>query len=145
MTDVGLTHIALPMTNPQRSLAFYQKYANMEVVHRRADPETGREVVWLSDHTRPFVIVLLEVETVKHPLKPSAHLGVGCKSKAEVDRLAQLAKNEDCLILGPSEEGPPVGYWAILKDPDGHTLELAYGQQVALTVFATHSSDLKTT
>lgn len=134
MTDIGLTHIALPMTNLQQSVAFYQKYANMEIVHRRTHEETGREVVWLSDHTRPFVIVLLEVEAVKYPLKPSAHLGVGCKSREEVDCLAQMAKNEGCLLMGPLDEGFPVGYFAILQDPDGHTLELAYGQEVALAV-----------
>jgi hypothetical protein len=27
-----------------------------------------------------------------------------------------------------------VGYWALLRDPDGHNLELSYGQQVALAV-----------
>ena len=30
--------------------------------------------------------------------------------------------------------GPPVGYWAFLRDPDGHTLEVSFGQQVGLTV-----------
>jgi len=27
-----------------------------------------------------------------------------------------------------------VGYWVFVSDPDGHTLELAYGQEVTLTV-----------
>jgi hypothetical protein len=27
-----------------------------------------------------------------------------------------------------------VGYWAFLQDPDGHTLELSYGQEFGLTV-----------
>lgn len=26
---------------------------------------------------------------------------------------------------------PPVGYWALIRDPDGHTLEVAYGQDLA--------------
>ena len=134
MSDIGLTHIALPMTHPQQSVAFYQKYAHMEVVHRRTNRESGHEVLWLSDHTRPFVIVLIEVETVTHPLKPSAHLGVGCKSRAEIDRLAQMAQEEGCLLMEPADEGPPVGYYAILQDPDGHTLELAHGQEIALAV-----------
>ena len=36
--------------------------------------------------------------------------------------------------LGPIDSGEPVGYWAFLSDPDGHTLELAFGQEVGLTV-----------
>ena len=34
------------------------------------------------------MIVLIEVEKIEHPLLPIAHLGVGCASRADVDRLA---------------------------------------------------------
>jgi catechol 2,3-dioxygenase-like lactoylglutathione lyase family enzyme len=51
MTDVGLTHIALPAADIDRSVAFYSKYAFMQVVHRRKDQHTGAEVVWISDGT----------------------------------------------------------------------------------------------
>jgi catechol 2,3-dioxygenase-like lactoylglutathione lyase family enzyme len=128
MHDVGLTHVALPVADLDASIAFYAKYARMRVVHRR--PGT----VWLSDQTRPFVIVLLAADEVEHPLRPFAHLGVGCESRAEVDRLCALARDEQCLIGGPNDYGPPVGYWAFLRDPDGHTLEVAFGQEVALAV-----------
>ncbi len=100
----------------------------MQVVHRR----TG--VVWLSDKTRPFVIVLAETPTVDHPLLPFAHLGVGCPSREEVDRLAAQARDDGCLVSGPLDYGPPVGYWAFIRDPDGHTLEVSFGQEVGLTV-----------
>jgi catechol 2,3-dioxygenase-like lactoylglutathione lyase family enzyme len=138
MVDVGLTHVALPATNIDASIAFYAKYAQMQVVHRRTDQETHAEVVWLSDHTRPFVIVLIEVPSVAHPLLPFAHLGVGCATRDEVDRLCAEAQSEGCLRFGPLDSGYPVGYWALLADPDGHTLELSFGQEVALTV--AHSS-----
>ena len=92
MTDVGLTHIALPVTSPAASIAFYERYAAMRVVHRRVDPADGREVVWLSDGTRPFVIVLIGADRVASPLLPIAHLGVGCASRADVDRLAAEAR-----------------------------------------------------
>ena len=128
MHDLGLTHVALTSTDLDASIAFWSRFARMQVVHRR----TG--VVWLSDKTRPFVIVLAEVPTVDHPLLPFAHLGVGCVSREEVDRLAALAKDDDCLVSGPLDYGPPVGYWAFLKDPDGHTLEISFGQEVGLTV-----------
>ncbi|HXG66603.1 MAG TPA: VOC family protein [Blastocatellia bacterium] len=134
MPDIGLTHIALPVSNMERSIAFYAKYARMEVVHRRADAETGSDVAWVSDRTRPFVLVLIGVARVEAPLLPSAHLGVGCASREEVDRLCREAEAEGLLRMGPEDAGYPVGYWALLSDPDGHTLELSYGQEVALTV-----------
>jgi catechol 2,3-dioxygenase-like lactoylglutathione lyase family enzyme len=134
MSDVGLTHVALPVTHIDTSIAFYAKYARMQVVHRRTDRETHTEVVWLSDRTRPFVIVLIEVPKVAHPLLPSAHLGVGCATREEVDRLCEEARSEGRLRYGPLDSGYPVGYWALIADPDGHTLEVSFGQEVALAV-----------
>lgn len=134
MSDVGLTHVALPVTNVEASLAFYERYAGMHVVHRRVDPADGRTVVWISDGTRPFVIVLIQADRVASPLVPIAHLGVGCASRAEVDRLVAEARAEERPAWGPTDSPPPVGYWALISDPDGHTLEISHGQEVALTV-----------
>lgn len=135
MADHGLTHIALPVSNLDCSAEFYAKFAAMTVVQRRpqtADPT--REVAWLSDLTRPFVLVLAET-TVKHPLGPFAHLGVACETKAEVDRLATVAKQDACFRSGPfGAVGEPAGYFVNLDDPDGHTLELSFGQDIGLAV-----------
>lgn len=134
MKDIGLTHIALQVRNIEKSVAFYKHYAAMEIVHERKDESTGSHVVWISDKTRPFVIVLIESKEITAVLSPFAHLGVGCKSRDEVDRLCQEARAEGILIDGPTDSLYPVGYWAFLQDPDGHTLEISYGQEVGLTV-----------
>ena len=107
-----MTHVALPVTDLERSTAFYADYANMRVVHRRP------EIVWLSDGTRPFVLVLIEAARVPDPLRPFAHLGVGCATREEVDRLCDRARADAILIGGPNDSGPPVGYWAFIRDPD---------------------------
>jgi len=60
MVDRGLTHVALSVSHLNDSIAFYTQYTRMQVVHRRTVPTTGCEVAWLSDQTRPFVIVLSE-------------------------------------------------------------------------------------
>ena len=116
----------------------------MEIVHQRADGHS--RVAWVSDRTRPFVIVLIEVPSmIPRPLLrlatgllrmvvPFEHMGVGCASREDLDRLCEQAKADGCLSRGPNDAGPPVGYWAFLTDPDGHTLELSYGQGVGLTV-----------
>jgi catechol 2,3-dioxygenase-like lactoylglutathione lyase family enzyme len=139
--DRGLTHVALTVSDLAASVAFYADYAGFEVVHERHDPETGSGVAWISDRTRPFVIVLIEVAEPTHPLAGSNHLGVGVSSRDEVDRLAAKAKAEGRLEMGPTDSGYPVGYWAFVADPDGHMLELSYGQEVGLTVVADGSSD----
>lgn len=128
MSDIGLTHVALPVHSLEASMAFYAKYANMHPVHRRPG------VVWVSDHTRPFAVVLIETSSEIHPLLPIAHLGVGVRSRDEVDQLCQLAREEQCLLREPKDSGPPVGYWGLIRDPDGHTLEVAYGQELGLAV-----------
>jgi catechol 2,3-dioxygenase-like lactoylglutathione lyase family enzyme len=145
-TDRGLTHVALPVGNVAASLDFYRRFADMDVVHRRRDEQTGDEVVWVSDRTRPFVIVLIEYRPAAVAGSGSAahgagggltgfsHLGVGCETRAEVDRRCDLARDEGRTVLGPQDSGPPVGYWAFITDPDGNNLELSHGQEVGLTV-----------
>lgn len=114
------------------SVAFYERYADMQVVHRRDD--TSGPVVWISDLTRPFVVVLIQVPEVRSVLGGFNHLGVGVASRQEVDRRAAMAADEGRLVYGPVDEGEPVGYWAFIRDPDGHQLEVSFGQEVALAV-----------
>lgn len=132
MIDIGLTHIALPVSNLEQSIQFYAAYANMQVAHRRIDAETGVAVAWLTDHTRPFAIVLIQTDSVHPVLSPLAHLGVGCKSREVVDLLCDKARQAGVLVEEPKDSGYPVGYRAFLRDPDGHTLELTYGQEIGL-------------
>lgn len=132
--DLGLTHVALPVTDIEASLDFYDRYGGLAPVHRRHDAETDTTVVWISDRTRPFVVVLIEQAAVSGGLSGFAHLGVGCESRDEVDRRCERARSEGLAVLGPLDSGYPVGYWAMIPDPDGHNLELSYGQAVGLTV-----------
>lgn len=134
MIDIGFTHIALPVTNIDKSINFYSNYAEMQVIHRRIDAETGVTVAWLCDGTRPFAIVLIQTDSVHSILSPIAHLGVGCKSREHMNTLCEKAKQEGVLLQEPKDSGYPIGYWAFLQDPDGHTLELSYGQEIGLTV-----------
>ncbi|HLO87858.1 MAG TPA: VOC family protein [Nostocaceae cyanobacterium] len=134
MSDIGLTHVALEVSNINHSIAFYQKYAQMQVVHQRSDQASSINVAWISDLTRPFVIVLLEKSSVPQQPKTVAHLGVGCRSREEVTRLCSEAQAEGLLLEGPHDSGYPIGYWGFIRDPDGHILEVAYGQEVGLTV-----------
>ena len=130
MADLGLTHVALTVSNVDASISFYEKYAHLKVVNRRVDRTTQSDVAWIGDSIHPFVIVLLKMPKVDGALLPESHLGVACESREEVDRLCNQAHLEGILLKGPIDSPPPVGYWAYIRDPDGHTLEISYGQEV---------------
>jgi len=133
--DHGITHVALPVTDLSASLDFYDRYARMQVVHRRTDPDSGTSVAWISDLTRPFVIVLIEAPALDERLGGAyCHVGLGVASREDVDKLCDLARGEQRTVLGPVDSGPPVGYWAYIVDPDGHNLEISFGQEVGLTI-----------
>lgn len=131
--NVSLSHVAIPVRDAQKSIAFYEKYLEMKVVRTRENPVN----IWLSDGVRPFQIALLEEHEEKgahhgnliHPITASAHLGFTCNSVAEVDRRAALAREEGILTYGPVNEGWPGGYVCTVRDPDGHNIELSFNQE----------------
>lgn len=133
--DVGFTHVAFMVRDLEKSLAFYWRYAGMDVIHsREPDLPTARKVAWLTDHTRPFALVLVQADTVTDtPLGHFGHLGIACGTREEIDRKTAMAAKEGVLRKAPEDLGDPVGYYVFFADPDGNTLELSYGQRVGIT------------
>ncbi len=131
MDAIGLTHVALPVADLERSLAFYATYADLRPIHRRGS-EAGARVAWVGDGRHPTVLVLIETAQVEAPLRPLGHLGVGCASPQQLQELCRQARAAGVLLTEPRDDGPPVGTWAFLRDPDGHTLELSHGQEIGL-------------
>ena len=136
MSDLGLTHVAFAVADLEASVDFYSHYAGMQEIHRRDREDIpGARVAWLTDYTRPFVLVLAEHGGARDtPLGPFGHLGVACASRAEVERLANQARTEGRLRKGPQDLGPPAGYLAYIADPDDNILEVSYGQDIAFTI-----------
>jgi catechol 2,3-dioxygenase-like lactoylglutathione lyase family enzyme len=137
MSDSSFTHIALSVADLDASVAFYRKYAAMEVVHERREP-SGARTAWMSDGKMPFVLVLVASRGAS-PLRmigrvlvrwvPAfAHLGVSCDSRAKVDSLCEVARGEGRLRKPPRDGGPIVGYYGMIADPNGYNLELSFGQ-----------------
>jgi lactoylglutathione lyase len=61
-------------------------------------------------------------------LKSISHLGISVESRAEVDRLAELAREDGCLLLGPMYRNEVVGYICVVTDPDGNNIEFSVEQ-----------------
>ena len=143
-TESLLTHIALPVRDLEATLAFYAKYTKLVNIHERQDPETGLRTAWLAnardvtDAGARFVIVLIhgklptnitgDIKEQYGFLKSISHLGISVESRAEVDRLAELARQDGCLLLGPMYRNEVVGYICVVTDPDGNNLEFSVEQ-----------------
>ena len=139
-----LTHIALPVRSLDDHLAFYAKYTTMEVIHQRVDDETGLRTVWIAnseDKTEAaarFVIVLIEGKLptqitgdIKEEygfLRSISHLGISLDSRDDVDRIADMARDDGILVLGPMYRNPVVGYICLVRDPDGNNVEFSVEQ-----------------
>jgi len=143
-TESLLTHIALPVRDLDATLAFYTRYTKLVNIHERQDPETGLRTAWLANERditeagARFVIVLIhgklptkitgDIKEQYGFLKSISHLGISVESRAEVDRLAAMARDDGCLLLGPMYRNEVVGYICVVTDPDGNNLEFSVEQ-----------------
>jgi catechol 2,3-dioxygenase-like lactoylglutathione lyase family enzyme len=121
------THITINASDLAASIDFYTSLCGLSIVRDRR-PE-GRHNVWLGPATAAgedpvFVLVIVQDE-VKSLLD---HFGFQCDSRAEVDRIAAQAREQDILVQPPIDAGGVVGYFAMVRDPDGHIVELTFGQ-----------------
>ncbi len=140
-----LTHVALPVRDLDATLAFYERYTTMVKIHERTDAETGLRSCWLANErditedAARFVIVLIQgklprnvvgdaVEEKYGFLTSISHLGISMDSRADVDRIAAMANDDGCLVLGPMYRNEVVGYICLVRDPDGNNLEFSVEQ-----------------
>ncbi len=126
-----LTHVALFVADAQRTVNFYERFAGLHLVHDRVDD--GVRVVWLSEQQQApeFVIVAITLVPGEASAPPRmAHLGYDLPSRAAVDEVAARADAEGLLIQAPTDAGPIVGYFCLLRDPDGNLVEFSHGQPI---------------
>ncbi len=121
------THITINASDLDASVDFYTSLCGLSIVRdRRLE---GRHNVWLGPATEArvdpvFVLVIVQDE-VKARLD---HFGFQCDSREEVDRIAEHARQQGTLIQSPIDAGGVVGYFAMVRDPDGHIVEFTFGQ-----------------
>ena len=126
-----LTHVALFVRDPARTVDFYQRFAGLHIVHDRVDD--GVRVVWLSEreHDPEFVIVAIAMPPAQSGVPPPmAHFGYDVPSRAAVDEIAARGATEGLLVQGPADAGAIVGYFCMLRDPDGNLVEFSHGQPI---------------
>lgn len=126
-----LTHIALLVSDVDRTADFYIKYCGLKVIQRRADPNTGCRNIWLGKD-QDFVIVAFESEKkpVQSISKPISHIGFSLESREKIDEVAATAKQEGLLKYGPVYFDSTVGYICEVLDPDSNSIEFSFGQDL---------------
>ena len=126
---ISLTHLALHVSDLDASIAFYERYAGMRIVHDRA--AKAQRVVWLAEPGREedFIIVLISGGPNREQAgNDFSHLGFAAGTRDAVDEIADRARAEGILVWEPREEPYPVGYYCGLRDPSGNFVEFSYGQ-----------------
>jgi len=58
------------------------------------------------------------------------HFGYDLPSRAAVEEIAARRRTEGVLVQGPADAGPIVGYFCMLRDPDGNLVEFSHGQPI---------------
>ncbi len=138
-TSPRWTHIALRVSDIDATIAWYQRFTNLELLDKREDADGYGAWLGHSDSGQfPFVLVLAQffeghdpfAPTPMAKLAPFAHLGIELPTKAEVDEIAERAEAEGCLAMPARMMPDPIGYICMLEDPDGNLIEFSFDQGV---------------
>ena len=124
------THLTATVSDLERSVEFYSGVCGLSVVRDRRTE--GGSTVWLGPPPAPgqqptFVLVLMRGEVTNR----LDHLGFQCDSRDEVEAIAKEAERLGILEYAPTDSGGSVGYWTMIRDPDGHLVEFTFGQPLA--------------
>ena len=131
-TTLRLDHLALECRDISKTIQFYQRYAEMEVIHDRY--EQGARVTWIRHRRDRNGLTLVLIQGPKVPKTRKGlmnHLGFHVASCPEVDLISKMADSEDCLLEPAKNGGEILGYYCIVADPDGNLVEFSYGQAKA--------------
>ncbi len=123
------THIAMSVSDIERTVDFYTSFCDLTVVRDRR--REGGTTVWLGPQPPPgedptFLLVIYEGEEDIR----IGHFGFQCESREQVDQMAEKGRALGILVSPSTDSGGSVGYWCELRDPDGHVVEFTYGQKV---------------
>jgi|TARA_R100000789_G_C3018395_1_gene152950 catechol 2,3-dioxygenase-like lactoylglutathione lyase family enzyme len=124
-----LTHLALHVPDLDACIAFYERFCGMHVFHERAGK--GSRIVWMAEpgKEREFIFVIMPGGQDRGLADNDySHFGFALSSRAEVDAIADKARQVGCLIWEPRDEPYPVGYYCGVRDPAGNYVEFSYGQ-----------------
>ena len=129
------THIALPSSDLDASIAWYTDFTPLVVLDRREDADG--QSAWLCHDKQadnPFILVLVMFWKDKGKpapiMAPFAHIGIEVPARGDVDAIAERARTAGCLTWEPTDMPAPIGYICAITDPDGNVIEISHNQGV---------------
>ena len=127
MTTVRWTHLTITAGDFERTMDFYASFCGLSLVRDRR--REGGGTIWLGPEPAAgelpsFVLVVSKGEVTAR----LDHLGFQCDSREQVDAIAEKARHTGILVYPPTDSGGSVGYWTMVRDPDGHLVEFTFGQ-----------------
>ena len=125
----GWRGVRYQVADVARSIEFYTSFCKLSVLRDRR--HEGGGTVWLgptpSPGARPIFLLVIGEGEVKSRMD---HLGFQCGRREDVDQIAERGRQLRILDVPPTDAGVPVGYFTIIRDPDGHLVEFTYGQPI---------------
>jgi len=143
LTQPRWTHVAIPVSDIEKSIEFYTTITPLVVVQRNQD--VNGNGAWLSNDKQvddPFVLVIAEFipEVAKNfgiepgekvtTLAPFAHIGIELPNREDVDAVAERARAVGALQWEPKDMPAHIGYICAVNDPDGNVIEFSHNQKV---------------
>jgi predicted enzyme related to lactoylglutathione lyase len=115
----GLTHIAIAVRDLDRTLGFYQKVFDVQVMYHKHD------FLQVSTPGANDIIVFEKKKTDYGKTGGIAHFGFRLREAKDIDEMAERIKSAGGTIVDKGEFVPGEPYIFFL-DPDGYEVEIWY-------------------
>lgn len=122
-----LTHYAMHCRDIEATLAFYRDVCGMTLGHDRDD--NGLRVAWMmptGGDAGIYFVFISDGDPAPQRDGDIGHMGFELPTREDVDRIARIGAERDCIAWPPRQDPPPVGYNCALRDPDGKYVEFSY-------------------
>lgn len=116
IATMGLTHIALPARDPERSARFYMDLFGMEALWMSAD------AAFLSTPGRSDLLALSRSEILIESSRDTMHFGFMVDADQFDEALRMIGDRSITIVAGPDER--ETGRYVFIEDPEGYTVEI---------------------
>ncbi len=144
---VFLTHMNLQVMDMDKSIAFYEQWCGMKVVHQHDSDTPDQPVTWMAspDQDDDFVLVLAPGRTQKCNQKGAEleHLGFSVETLDDVTEMARRGVEAGILHWDVIDGGEKFGVICGVYDPDGRIIEFSFGQPLGQNYKAQNNRKLE--